>query len=191
MEIARLQLESDVISIGGDIVQSERFMKAWSVPHHSKEKGNVALHSLMTAQYALAISRWLKRRGVAVNEKDVVRASLLHDVGMTEDDVYFSPSRIKAHAHPEEGSRIAREEFGANDVQADAILRHMWPIGHVAPRSTEGWVLVAADKCCSMREVPRICSSGIGRLANKVSRYQKKAVARSLGYLHRHHTVRT
>lgn len=172
-------LERDVMRIGGDIVHSDRFAKAWGVPHHSKEKGNVALHSLMTARYALAISQWLMRRGITVNMEDVVRASLLHDIAMTEDEVYSSPSRVKAHTHPREGSRIAQEEFGANDVQADAIMRHMWPIGHVPPHSTEGWVLVAADKCCSVREVPRICSGGMSRMVAKTGRLQPRALIHS------------
>lgn len=154
MRATRQQLQKDVMSIGEDIVLSERFEKAWRVPHHHK-KGTIAQHSLDTAGYALRISRWLSRRGVSVNERETVRASLLHDIGMTEDEVFLSPSRIKAYTHPQEGSRIAREEFGVSELQADAILRHMWPIGHIPPHSIEGWVLVAADKCCSIHEIHR------------------------------------
>ena len=119
--------------------------------------------------YALRISRWLERRGLSLDERDIVRASLLHDIGMTEDDVFLSPSRKKAFSHPREGARIAREEFGANDTQADAVRHHMWPIGLVPPHSMTGWVVVAADKCCSMQETLRFAKNLISNIWNRSS----------------------
>ena len=154
MYIKREELGRDVVRMGEDIIRSARFEKAWSIPHHSKE-GNVALHSLSTAACALRYARQLAQRGTVVSEVDLVRAALLHDIGMTEDDVFFSPSRLKAYTHPQEGCRIAREEYGVNDLQADAILHHMWPIGHIPPHSAEGWLIVAADKTCAIHEVER------------------------------------
>lgn len=114
--------------------------------------------------YALYIARWLASHGIAMSEVDVVRASLLHDIGMTEDEVFLSPSRVKAYSHPRVGMRIALEEFRVNEVQADAILRHMWPIGHVPSHSREGWVIMLADKCCSMSEARAIAQSMVGRI---------------------------
>ncbi len=148
-------LVKDIMRIGGDIVSSERFAKARSVPHHSKD-GNIAVHSMETAGYALLLARWLGEHGVEVSEVDAVRASLLHDIGMTVDEVFLSPSYIKARSHPREGARIAREEYGASEKQVDAVRRHMWPVWHVIPpMSAEGWVVSLADKCCSMHEVGR------------------------------------
>ena len=140
---------------GGDIISSDRFAKAREVPHHSKG-GNIARHSMETAGYALLLARWLDRHGVTVSERDAVRASLLHDIGMTEDDVFLSPSYKKARSHPREGARIAREEFGASEAETQAILSHMWPVWRaVPPRSMVGWVVSVADKCCSMHELGR------------------------------------
>ena len=148
-------LFNDLVDLGGDIIISERFVSAIDVPHHSKT-GNIAAHSLETAGYALLIARWLNRHGVSVNERDAVRASLLHDIGMTEEDIFLSPSREKGHTHPVEGARIAREEFDANDVQVDAILHHMWPFCCLTPpHDAVGFVVTAADKMCSLNEARR------------------------------------
>lgn len=144
----------DVARLGGDILDSPRFSKAKDVPHHN-EHCNIAIHSVETARYALGMARWLRGRGVNLSELDVVRASLLHDIGMTEDEVFLSPSRQKAFSHPREGARIARDEFEANEVQVDAIRRHMWPIGIVTPHHAVGWVVLMADKYCSIQEVRR------------------------------------
>ena len=151
---------SDVLSMGEDIVSSERFAKARLVIHHNKSH-NIAAHSVNCAVCALRIARWLARHGVSVNERDAVRAALLHDIGMTEDEVFHSPSPVKARTHPREGERIAREEFGANDVQLDAIRHHMWPLCLVPPQSVEAWVVMAADKRCSMREALSIVLSAL------------------------------
>ena len=146
-------LLKDVMELGGDIVGSKRFAAAKSVPHHSKN-GNIAVHSLETAGYALLLARWLNQHGASVDERDAVRASLLHDIGMTEEDVFLSPSHEKGRSHPREGARIAREEFGANEAQVDAILHHMWPAcSLIAPHSAVGFVVTAADKMCSLNEV--------------------------------------
>lgn len=143
-------LTKEIHTIGAKIIASKRFGKARTVPHHFDY--DVAAHSLDATECALAICRWLNRHGANACEEDVIKASLLHDIGMTEDKVFESHPSIKAHTHPVEGARIAREEYGANDLQIDAILHHMWPIGHTPPHHLVGWILLAADKWSSMRE---------------------------------------
>lgn len=159
------KLMDDIMELGGDIVRSQRFEKAWNVPHHYEGR-SIADHSLETAEYALRIARLLNEHGTPVNVEDAVRASLMHDIGMTVDEVFLSPSYRKAYSHPREGARIAWEEFGANSVQVDAILHHMWPIGFIPPHSLEGWVVVAADKCCSMHE----SKDAVGVMACRIAR---------------------
>lgn len=149
-----IEVKNEILRIGGDIIRSERFRKAWETTHHVEY--NVAAHSLETAGYALLIARWLSRRGVKVNEEDVVRAALLHDIGMTESPVRKSPSYRKAYAHPKEGCRIAKDEFGANRLQLEAIRRHMWPICGVPPLHLTGWIVMMADKASASREAKDI-----------------------------------
>ena len=148
-------LYKDVMELGADILASERFARARAVPHHSKD-GTIAAHCVQTAWHALRLARWLNRRGASVSEVDVVRASLLHDIGMTEDEVFLSPPSVKGKTHPVEGARIAREEFGANETQVDAILYHMWPVCTLTPpHSAVGYVVTFADKLCSVGDMRR------------------------------------
>ena len=153
--------------IGGDIIGSERFDKARTIPHHFDY--DVAAHSIDAAQCALSICRLLERCGISVDEADCVRASLLHDLGMTEDEVFASPAHEKAYTHPVEAARIARDEFDATDVQLDAIAHHMWPIGHITPHHLAGWVLVAADKVSSVRETGDFTARAIKDRLRKVT----------------------
>ena len=138
-----------------DILFSERFFKAGEVRHHYNT--SVADHSERTAAYAMRICSWLKRHSVRISEEDVVRACLLHDIGMTDEKVSGSVSFRKAYLHPKRSEQIAKNEFQANEVQCNAIRRHMWPICLIPPKFREGWVVMAADKCCSLWEITHKC----------------------------------
>lgn len=153
--------KADLLDIGADIMESERFRKAHAIPHHFDF--DVAAHSMDAAKCAMDICHWLNRHGISVNVEDVVRASLLHDIGMTEDDVFQSLPSEKAYTHPVEGARIAHDEYGANEAQLDAILFHMWPIGFVPPHHLPGWILVAADKLSSIQETGDYAARSIKR----------------------------
>ena len=166
-------MEADLLQMGGDIIESERFEKARTIPHHFDY--DVAAHSLDAARCALGICRLLNRHGASVSERDVVRASLLHDIGMTVDEVFESPPSEKAYTHPQEGVRIARSEFGANDIQLDAIQYHMWPIGHIAPHHPPGWILVAADKWSSILETGSYAKRSIAKPLQSINKRRKQS----------------
>ena len=136
---------------GGDILESERFQKAWRIEHHMKT--NIACHSLAVTEYALHLYKKGKYQNTDV--RDVVRACLLHDIGMTDEVIHDSVSFIKAYTHPRRSAEIAVKEYGANRIQVDAILHHMWPICIAPPRTSVGWLLQRADKKCSKQDVVR------------------------------------
>ncbi len=146
------EIRRQVFSYGADIIKSDRFKKAKRIQHHINY--NVAVHSVEVAMYALLIVRCLKKHHLAkrLDERDLVRAALLHDIGMTNDAVHDSPSYKKAFSHPREGFRIARDEFNLNKLQLNAIKRHMWPIGIIPPTHVIGWILTTADHMSSVNE---------------------------------------
>ena len=147
------ELLQSVQRLGAEIIDSERFRAAEAIPHHLA--GNVAQHSLNVAKESCRIAEWLNRRGLQVDVKDAVRGSLLHDIGMTEKEVFRSPFWKKAYTHPERGAELARDEYRATSVQEDAIRRHMWPICIVPPKHAVGWIVLTADKICSIKELLR------------------------------------
>ncbi len=165
------------MALGGDIVTSERFTRAKKVPHHSKS-GNIALHSMETAGYALLIADWLEEHGLPVSHTTVVRAALLHDIGMTEPSVFYSPSHKKAFSHPRMSARIAKEEFGADESQVEAIRHHMFPVCSTPPRSPEGWVVSLADKCCSLNEVRKNTGRIVAVMGRRILRWYRRAMWR-------------
>lgn len=142
-----------IVKYASDILDSGWFEAAKHIPHHPGV--SVAEHSLSVAEEAAQLCAWLKRRGISVNERDVVRSALLHDIAMVEDEVHDAHSWVKAYTHPVRSAEISESEFGANEVQTDAIRRHMWPICMIPPRHKTGWVVLLSDKKSSVREVAR------------------------------------
>ena len=136
---------------GRDILESERFMQAWQTDHHMRT--NIARHSLAVTEYALRL--YEHGHYPHTDIRDVVRACLLHDIGMTDEIIYDSVSFMKAYSHPRRSAEIAVKEYGANRIQVDAILHHMWPICIVPPHTPVGWLLLRADKICSRKDVLR------------------------------------
>lgn len=169
MTVDNEEIKKEIMRLGGDIIQSDRFKKAWDVDHHVDY--NVAAHSLEAAGYALKIAKWFSARGVKVNKREVVRATLLHDIGMTEDRVHRSPSYRKAYLHPKEGYRIAEEEYSANRTELEAIRRHMWPVCLIPPVHLTGWIVLMADKASASREAKETAKH---RAENKIKKHTGK-----------------
>lgn len=47
----------------------------------------------------------------------------------------------------------ASRNFQLSDMEKNMILRHMWPLTPVPPKQKEGYVLLYADKFCSLAEI--------------------------------------
>ncbi len=136
---------------GSDIMSSERFLHAYDITHHYKSC--VAEHSLHVADQACRITGWLNSHGFHVSYEDVVRGSLLHDIGMTDTNVSECYPWVKVYVHPRHSSAIAENEFRENPVVQNTVRWHMWPICLIPPRHIPGWIVIAADKICSFKEI--------------------------------------
>ena len=79
------------------------------------------------------------------------RAGLLHDLFLY--DWHTEGNHIHGFTHPRVAMKNARKYFDLTPKEQNIVLRHMWPLTPVPPRSMEGMVIVYADKFCSLYEV--------------------------------------
>jgi uncharacterized protein len=65
--------------------------------------------------------------------------------------------REKFHgfAHPRIALDNAERHFTLNDTERDCILRHMWPLTLMPPRTRESFVVSMVDKWVASRELLR------------------------------------
>lgn len=83
------------------------------------------------------------------------RAGLLHDLFLYDWHTHARETGDYFHGytHPAKALENARRYFSLTSVEEDIILRHMWPLTFVPPKSMEGMTIVYADKVCSLSEV--------------------------------------
>lgn len=130
-----------------EIFLNENFLKMNEFIQH----GNTTCleHSINVSIMAYRLcEKW------GLNSKAAARAGLLHDMFLYD---WHDKSRgIKKYyhglSHPREALINARIEFQLNDIEANSILRHMWPLTIVPPKYKEGFVILLCDKVCSVLE---------------------------------------
>ena len=103
-------------------------------------------HCIQVSYIAFEICR---RRGW--DSRSAARAGLLHDLFLY--DWHTKGNHIHGFTHPRVAMNNARKYFDLTPQEQNIILRHMWPLTPIPPRSKEGLVIVYADKFCSLYEV--------------------------------------
>jgi uncharacterized protein len=83
------------------------------------------------------------------------RAGLLHDLFLYDWHQHkaLTGDRFHGLTHPKTALLNAKDHFELNPKEADIILRHMWPLTVIPPKSVEGFIVSYADKYCSVAEV--------------------------------------
>ncbi len=105
-------------------------------------------HSLNVAYASYRLS---KRLGL--DYTSATRAGLLHDFYLYDWRKVKRPEGHHAAAHPQVALENAKSVTTLNSVEADAILKHMWPVTFALPRYPESAVVCCADKYCTCVEV--------------------------------------
>ena len=88
------------------------------------------------------------------NSREAARAGLLHDMFLYDWHTHGRETGERFHGftHPGKALRNAQQHFVLSPEESDIILRHMWPLTPVPPRTGAGFAVVYADKLCSLTE---------------------------------------
>ena len=87
--------------------------------------------------------------------RSVARAGLLHDLYLYDWHTHYKDTGNHFHGftHPAVALNNAMKEFNLNAVEKDCIEKHMWPLTIIPPAYPEGYVIMYADKACTIAEV--------------------------------------
>ena len=139
-----------IVKYGRDILCSSDFRKTFEQTHHKCM--TVGDHTLSVAVVAVGLCR---RMNVSDDDtlKNVITASLCHDLGIMGRHEKFSSNAHCYVGHPGDSVKIYRHLTGKTDRRVvDSINCHMFPIKPLPPRYKEGWILTMADKISAVRE---------------------------------------
>jgi uncharacterized protein len=129
-----------------EILEHELFRSMILYRHH----GNVSCleHSLKVGSIAFHMARNRK-----VDLVSTVRAALLHDFYLY--DWHTDSPGLHGFRHPYTALKNAQEHFAINHIEKEAIVRHMWPLTPIAPRSREAMIVTIADKAAAWDDYSR------------------------------------
>ncbi len=136
---------------GGRIIKSPEFKAGFDQPHHYIS--SVSDHTLNVTIQALKISHIFRIFGVHTDERVIVKAALLHDLGIIGRYEKYKNNSECGKKHPGDSVKIAKRMLKRlDDKTGDSIRYHMWPLGGRLPKYIEGRIIVAADKWCPPAE---------------------------------------
>lgn len=127
-----------------------RFCQLALYPQHGKI--NVYQHCVAVAYMSCRIAGALHLK---VDYTSLIRGALLHDYFLYDWHVPNAEHRLHGLRHPRRALQNAREDFALTPLEADIILRHMFPLTLVPPACPEGWAVCMADKLCALLETLR------------------------------------
>ncbi|PLS31517.1 phosphohydrolase [Bifidobacterium margollesii] len=141
-----------VLEYGLDIIES---------PGMQSEKRYFQHGNTTTFQHSLAVAersvRLAHRFGLddIVDMRSLVVASLLHDYFLYDWHDHEDWHRLHGFTHGRIACLNAIRDYGrdiVNDVVADSLINHMYPLTNVQPKYTEGWLVSISDKMCATGE---------------------------------------
>ena len=104
-------------------------------------------HSLNVSYYSYLICKKL-----GWDYRSAARAGLLHDLFFYD---WRAPKKLRGnHAiwHPLVAYDNARKICELNEIEKDAIVKHMWPCNIIPPKYKESYVITFVDKYCAVAE---------------------------------------
>ena len=138
------ELDEDYMACVGDIMEHPVFQSMDQFIQHGTT--TTKAHCIQVSYLSYRICR---RHGW--DFKAAARAGLLHDMFLY--DWHTEKNHIHGYTHPRTALNNARKYFELTPREENIILRHMWPLTPIPPKTMEGMVIVYADKFCGVCEV--------------------------------------
>ncbi len=128
-----------------EIFKSDKLKKLDNFEQHNHTSR--LQHSINVSYYSFLWSRKL-----GLDYRSAARAGLVHDMYFYD---WRKPNALRGY-HPLWHALVAcdnaKKEFGLNEVEQDAVKKHMWPCIINFPKYKESYIVSFADKFCAVLE---------------------------------------
>ena len=103
--------------------------------------------------YKVALYNYIICKKLNLDYTSAARAGMLHDLFLYDWRIR-EPGRKRFHAfhHPRIALNNSLKIFDLNEKEQDIILKHMWPITVIPPKSMEAFIITLVDKYCALSE---------------------------------------
>ena len=142
--------EEYFIEFDVEIIASTKLKTMEQYLQHGKT--NCLEHSIAVAYY----SYWFVTAfRIQCDMRSLIRGSLLHDYFLYDWHKKDKSHSLHGFHHPKRALENAQRDTTINEIEADMIKHHMFPLTIIPPRSKEAFVLCFIDKVCSIYELRR------------------------------------
>lgn len=130
-----------------DILNSQPFAKMNEFIQHGKTT---------TLEHCLSVSYVSYKicKNYNLDYISAARAGLLHDLFLYDWHTHCKETGNHFHGftHPRVALYNASKYYKLNGIEKDIILKHMWPLTVIPPKTMEGFVVMYVDKYCGFVE---------------------------------------
>ena len=154
-KVTEYKVAKEIFKYGRDILMSDEARRMKEYTQHGdtsvfEHTVSVAKHSLLIA---MSIEKIFRKK---VDRRSLVRGALLHDYFLYDWHEKRKGHNIHGFTHPGKALENARRDFEINDVEADVIKKHMFPLTIIPPKRLESFIVCVADKWCAICETFKI-----------------------------------
>lgn len=132
-----------------DILENESFLSMREYVQHGTT-------SCLSHCVSVSYQSYTTCRKYGLNSRAAARAGLLHDMFLydwhTPKEKGGARGSFHGFTHPQIALQNAEKEFDLTELEKEIILRHMWPLTPVPPKSKEAYIVLYHDKMCGLRE---------------------------------------
>lgn len=130
-----------------DILKNEKVQSMKDFVQHGTT--STLTHCLHVSYYSYKVC---KRYGL--DSRAAARGGLLHDLYLYDWHTHARRTGEHFHGftHPRTALKNAEKIFDLSEAEKDIIVKHMWPLTIIPPRTWEGYVVMLADKHCGVME---------------------------------------
>lgn len=150
-------MNNDIVSVDTyedivkDILSNPEFQKLKSEPHHGISRYE---HCLRVSKGSYLVAKSLRMKNLI----GITRASLLHDF-YTDNYLNGYNSYERLRVHPNVALKNARKFYDLSDMEADIIVKHMFPHTKELPKYKETYLVSVMDKLVASYEMVRFKAS--------------------------------
>lgn len=147
-EKAEYEMDQEYLECVQDILENPIFQSMDRFIQHGETTCKVHCLKVSYMSYQIC-KKW------GWDYRQAARAALLHDLFLYDWHTHAKETGEHFHGftHPRVAMNNAAAYFQVTEKEKNMILRHMWPLTPIPPKSREGFAIIYADKHCGLAEV--------------------------------------
>lgn len=123
------------------IIFTENFQRLKQYYHHATI--STYAHAI---KVALLSYEFAKEHKWKINEKELIRAALLHDLYFYDWHDKHNGIHLHGLFHPKLAAKNATELYQITKKEKRHMIHHMFPLTPLPPTTKEGWIICYCDK---------------------------------------------